>query len=160
MITHDPYLPADAVLPEGVTAASLDDLLAAADYVTVHTPLNNETHGLIGAAAFERMKRSAYFINCARGPIIDEPALIDALREGQIAGAGLDVMESASPPADHPLFGMDNVIVTPHVAFLSQQSVLELEVRTAKATVDVLQGRMPEFLVNPAVLPHSRVTLG
>ena len=159
VIVHDPYLPADAALPDGVVAASLDDLLAASDYVTVHTPLNDETRGLIGTAAFQRMKPSAYIINCARGPIIDEPALIDALRNGQIAGAGLDVMESSAPPADHPLFGMDNVIVTPHVAFLSQQSVLELEVRTAQATVDVLQGRMPEFLVNPAALPHSRVTL-
>ncbi len=159
VITYDPYLPTDAALPHGVTAASLDDLLAASDYVTVHTPLNDETRGLIGAAAFERMKPSAYIINCARGPIIDEPALVNALRDGQIAGAGLDVMESAAPPSDHPLFGMDNVTVTPHVAFLSQQSVLELEVRTAQATVDVLQGRMPEFLVNPAVLPHSRVSL-
>ena len=156
---HDPYLPADAALPDGVSAATLDDLLAASDYVTVHTPLNDETRGLMGAAEFELMKPSAYIINCARGPIIDEPALIDALRDGQIAGAGLDVMESSAPPADHPLFAMDNVIVTPHVAFLSQQSVLELEVRTAQATVDVLQGRMPEFLVNPAVLPHSRVAL-
>ena len=157
--TYDPYLPADGALPDGVAAASLEDLLAASDYVTVHTPLNEETRGLIGARAFELMKPSAYLINCARGPIVDEPALCDALRDGQIAGAGLDVVESASPPADHPLFGMDNVIVTPHVAFLSQQSVLELEVRTARATVDVLQGRIPEFLVNPSVLPNSRVTL-
>ena len=158
-LLFDPYLPADAALPDGVSAATLADLLAMSDYVTVHTPLNDETRGLMGAAEFERMKPSAYIINCARGPIIDEPALIDALRSGQIAGAGLDVVESSAPPAGHPLFAMDNVIVTPHVAFLSQQSVLELEVRTAQATVDVLLGRMPEFLVNPAVLPHSRVAL-
>lgn len=160
VLVFDPYLPADAALPDGVSAVTMDDLLAASDYVTVHTPLNDETRGLIGATAFRLMKPSAYIINCARGPIIDEPAMIDALRDGEIAGAGLDVMESSAPPADHPLFAVENVIVTPHVAFLSQQSVLELEVRTAQATVDVLQGRMPEFLVNPAVLPHSRVTLG
>ena len=159
VVVFDPYLPAGATLPDGVSAATMDDLLAISDYVTVHTPLNDETRGIIGSQAFARMKPSAYIINCARGPIIDEPALIEALRGGQIAGAGLDVMESSAPPADHPLFGMDNVIATPHVAFLSQQSVLELEVRTARATVDVLQGRMPEFLVNPAVLPHSRVAL-
>lgn len=158
-LAYDPYLASDAALPDGVTAVSLDELLAAADYVTVHTPLNDETRGLIGAEALARMKPAAYLINCARGPIVDERALYAALRDGQIAGAGLDVMESAAPPADHPLFALDNVIVTPHVAFLSQQSVLELEVRTAQATVDVLQGRMPEFLVNPAVLPHSRVRL-
>ena len=159
VLAYDPYLPADAPLPAGVIATTLDDLLPAADYVTVHTPLNEETRGLIGRTEFQRMKPSGYLINCARGPIVDESALCDALRNGQLAGAGLDVMESASPPADHPLFGMDNVIVTPHVAFLSQQSVLELEVRTARATVDVLQGRMPEFLVNPSVLTHSRVAL-
>lgn len=157
-LAYDPYLASDAALPDGVTAVSLDELLAA-DYVTVHTPLNDETRGLIGAEALARMKPAAYLINCARGPIVNEGALYAALRDGQIAGAGLDVMESAAPPADHPLFALDNVIVTPHVAFLSQQSVLELEVRTARATVDVLQGRMPEFLVNPAVLPHSRVRL-
>ncbi len=159
VLAFDPYLPADSDLPDGVNAAGLDDLLAAADYVTVHTPLNDETRGLIGPRAFGLMKPSAYLINCARGPIVDEPALLDALQSGSIAGAGLDVMESSAPPADHPMFGLHNVIITPHVAFLSQQSVLELEVRTARATVDVLQGRMPEFLVNPAVLPHSRVTL-
>ena len=105
VMVFDPYLSANATLPDGVSATSLDDLLAQSDYVTVHTPLNDETRGLVGAAAFRRMKPSAYIINCARGPIIDEPALIDALRDGQIAGAGLDVMESSSPPADHPLFG-------------------------------------------------------
>jgi len=160
VLAYDPYLSADANLPDGVMVASLDELLAASDYVTVHTPLNDETRGLIGELAFGLMKPSAYLINCARGPIVDEPALYAALRDGSIAGAGLDVMESASPPADHPMFALDNVIITPHVAFLSQQSVLELEVSTAQATVDVLQGRMPEFLVNPSVLPHSRVALG
>ena len=159
VLAFDPYLPADADLPDGISAAALDDLLAAADYITVHTPLNDETRGLIGQRAFDLMKPSAYLINCARGPIVDEPALLHALQTGSVAGAGLDVMESSAPPADHPMFGLDNVIITPHVAFLSQQSVLELEVRTAQATVDVLQGRMPEFLVNPTVLPHSRVDL-
>ena len=150
VLAYDPYLASDAVLPAGVTAAKLDDLLAAADYVTVHTPLNEETRGLIGERALALMKPSSYLINCARGPIVDEAALYTALRDGQIAGAGLDVMESAAPSPEHPMFALDNVIITPHVAFLSQQSVLELEVRTARATVDALQGRMPEFLVNPA----------
>jgi D-3-phosphoglycerate dehydrogenase len=158
-LAYDPYLPPDANLPAGTVACSLDELLADADYVTVHTPLNAETRGLIGENALARMKPSAYFINCARGPIVDETALYAALQSGGIAGAGLDVMESPAPPADHPLFALDNVIVTPHVAFLSQQSVLELEVRTARSTVDVLQGRMPEFLVNPDVRAHSRIDL-
>ena len=161
VLAYDPYLPEDAVLPDGITPASLDALLAAADYVTVHTPLNDETRGLIGERALSLMKPTSYLINCARGPIVDESALYAALRDGRIAGAGLDVMESAAPPPEHPLFALDNVIVTPHIAFLSQQSVRELQIRTAQATVAVLQGRMPEFLVNPAALaaPNARVAL-
>lgn len=161
VLVYDPCLPGDAALPAGVMAASLDELLAAADYVSVHTPLNDETHGLIGERALSLMKPSAYLINCARGPIVDEGALYAALRDGGIAGAGLDVMESAAPPPEHPLFALDNVIVTPHIAFLSEQSVRELQIRTAQATVAALQGRMPEFLVNPAALtgPNARVAL-
>lgn len=159
ILASDPYLNADSALPEGVNLVDLPTLLAEADYVSVHTPLGTDTRGLIGEHELGLMKPTAFLINCARGPIIDESALITALKDRQISGAGLDVLEQADPPADHPLFQLDNVLVTPHVAFLSQQSVLELEVRTAKATVDVLQGRMPEFLVNPAVLPHSRVKL-
>ena len=159
VLVYDPYLPADAALPDGMSASTFESVLAGSDYVTLHTPLNDDTRGLIDDCAINHMKSSAYLINCARGPIIDETALYKALRDERIAGAGLDVMESATPPASHPLFELDNVIVTPHVAFLSQQSVLELEERTARATVDVLQGRMPEFLVNPAVLSHSRIAL-
>ena len=161
VLAYDSYLPEDAVLPDGITPASLDALLAAADYVTVHTPLNDETRGLIGERALSLMKPTSYLINCARGPIVDESALYAALRDGRIAGAGLDVMESAAPPPEHPLFALDNVIVTPHIAFLSEQSVRELQIRTAQATVAVLQGRMPEFLVNPAALaaPNARVAL-
>ena len=98
-------------------------------------------------------------INCARGPIIDEQALYQALKNHSIGGAGLDVMQDSSPLPDHPLFRLNNVQITPHIAFLSQQSVLELETRTAQATVDVLQGRMPEFLVNHDVLGQSRISL-
>ena len=159
VLAHDPYLPAGLPIPSNVRMVDLPTLLAESDYITLHTPLNEETRGYIGAGEFAMMKPSAFIINCARGPIIDEDAMYTALRDGQIGGAGLDVMEQASPPAGHPLFALDNVLVTPHVAFLSQQSVLELEVRTAQATADVLQGKMPEFLVNPAVLPHARVKL-
>ncbi len=159
ILGHDPYLSDNQSGPADVRLMDLPGLLAEADYLTVHTPLNQQTQGLLGMEQFRLMKPTAYVINCARGPIIDEPALYLALRDGVIAGAGLDVMEQAAPPADHPIFKLDNVLVTPHVAYLSQQSVHELEVRTAQATVDVLQGRMPQFLVNPQVLAHSRVQL-
>lgn len=159
ILGYDPYVKAETSATRGVRLLDLPGLLAEADYLTVHTPLNQQTQGLIGAAQFASMKPNAFIINCARGPIIDESALYAALRDKTIAGAGLDVMEQPDPPADHPMFALDNVLITPHVAFLSQQSVHELEVRTAQATVDVLQGRMPEFLVNPQVLPHSRVKI-
>jgi len=159
VLAHDPYLSPDSPNPSGVTLVDFPTLLARADYISLHTPLNDETRDLLGPEALDLMKPTAFIINCARGPIIDEKALYAALRDGKIGGAGLDVMEQAAPPADHPLFQLDNVLVTPHVAFFSQQSVRELEVRTAQATVDVLQGRMPQFLVNPAVLPHARIKL-
>ncbi|MDP6549092.1 MAG: C-terminal binding protein [Dehalococcoidia bacterium] len=158
ILANDPHLSPAAAL-DGVRLVDLPELLAQSDYVTVHTPLNDETLGLVGAPELAQMKPSAFIINCARGPILDEAALYVALRDRKIAGAGLDVMEQAAPPAGHPLFQLDNVLVTPHVAFLSRQSVHELEVRTAQATVDVLQGRMPQFLVNPAVLPRARSQL-
>lgn len=159
VLAHDPYLPSQNLAEGDVRVVDLPTLLTESDYITLHTPLNEETRGLIGVEELALMKPSAFLVNCARGPIIDEAALYVALRDGGIAGAGLDVMEQAAPPADHPLFRLDNVIITPHVAFLSRQSVHELQVRTAQATADVLQGRMPEFLVNPAVLPHARTTL-
>ena len=159
ILAHDPYLAEEDALALGIRPVDLQTLLAESDYVTIHTPLNPQTQGLIGAREQAQMKPTAFLINCARGPIIDEAALYVALSERRIAGAGLDVMEQAAPSASNPIFSLDNVVVTPHVAFLSQQSVHELEVRTAQATVDVLQGRMPQFLVNPAVLPHSRVQL-
>ncbi|HJN87437.1 MAG: C-terminal binding protein [Dehalococcoidia bacterium] len=159
ILVHDPYLPPAAPMPAGVKRVDLPGLLAQSDYITVHTPLNDETRGLVGAPELAQMKPSAFIINCARGPILDEAALYAALRDRKIAGAGLDVMEQAAPPAGHPLFQLDNVLVTPHVAFLSRQSVFELEVRTAQSTADVLQGKMPEFLVNPAVLPQARIQI-
>ena len=159
LLVYDPYLPPAAPVPDGVRRVDLPALLAQSDYITVHTPLNDETRGLVGAPELAQMKPTAFIVNCARGPILDEAALYVALRDHKIAGAGLDVMEQAAPPAGHPLFQLDNVLVTPHVAFLSRQSVHELEVRTAQATVDVLQGRMPQFLVNPAVLPQARIQL-
>ena len=104
------------------------------------------------------MKREAFLINAARGPLIDEGALYDALNGGMIAGAGRDVMVDNSPRREHPLLALDNIIITPHAAFFSQESTLELERRAAAEVVSVMQGRMPNKLVNPAVLgrPNPR----
>ena len=105
------------------------------------------------------MKREAFLINAARGALIDEGALYTALKEGWIAGAGLDVLSTDAPPKDHPLFSLDNVIVTPHVAFFSQEALLELERRAAGEVARVLMGRRPENLVNPEALPRARARI-
>jgi D-3-phosphoglycerate dehydrogenase len=101
------------------------------------------------------MKPTSFIINCARGPLIDEEALHDALSNNRIGGAGLDVLVDAHPSPDNKLLKLDNVIITPHVAFYSPEAVLELEERAAGEVVSVLQGKMPDNLVNPDVLKHA-----
>ena len=155
IIATDPVVPAESVEALGGRMVDLPALLAESDFVSLHTPLSDATRNLIGREELAMMKQDAFLINAARGPLIDETALYDALKTGTIAGAGLDVMVDNSPPQDHPLLSLDNIIVTPHVAFFSQESTLELEQRAAAEVVSVMQGRMPDNLVNPAVLEHS-----
>ena len=157
VLAYDPYMTSEQCALRG--ARKVDDMeavLRESDFVTLHSPLNLETLGLIGARELDMMRSEAFLINCARGPLIDEAALFDALTGSGIAGAGLDVMEDNHPPNDHPLLGLDNVIITPHVAFFSQEATLELEQRAAREVAYVLTGRMPDNLVNPAVLEHAR----
>ena len=155
VLAFDPYMTAEQCALRGARKVEdMDDLLRESDFVTLHSPLNDETRGLIGAKELDMMKSEAFLINCARGPLIDEGALYDALTSGGIAGAGLDVMEDNHPPSDHPLLGLENIIITPHVAFFSQEATLELEQRAAREVAHVLTGRMPDNLVNPAVLEH------
>ena len=141
---------------DGVELASFEEVLKRSEFITVHTPLTPETEGMIGAEALAMMKPGSIIVNCARGGIIDEEALARALASGHLAGAGLDVLSTAPPPADHPLLGLENVIITPHTAFFSQASTIELERRTAEEAVRVLNGGMPENLVNPEVLGRAR----
>ena len=154
ILATDPIVPGELVEAHGGRMVDLPTLLAESDFISLHTPLNDATRNLIGREELSLMKQDAFLINAARGPLIDEMALYDALRTGSIAGAGLDVMADNSPPQDHPLMSLDNIIITPHVAFFSQESTLELEQRAAAEVVSVLQGRMPDNLVNPAVLKH------
>lgn len=154
VVAADPAVPADTVAALGGRRVDLPELLAESDFVTLHAPLTGATRNLIGAGELAVMKREAFLINAARGGLIDEGALYDALRGGVIAGAGLDVMVDSSPAREHPLLSLDNIIITPHVAFFSQESTLELERRAAAEVVSVMQGRMPNNLVNPAVLEH------
>jgi D-3-phosphoglycerate dehydrogenase len=133
-------------------AASLDELLGAADYVSLHVPATTKSAGLIGEHELAQMKPTAYLINTSRGTLIDEDALARALGEQQIAGAALDVLSREPPPPDLPLLGAPNVILTPHAAFYSDASIHEVQTRAATNVVTVLTGDVPEHIVNPAVL--------
>jgi D-3-phosphoglycerate dehydrogenase len=151
VIAHDPYVAAETFDRAGVGRVGFAELLAVSDYVSIHVPLQAETRGLFGADALRRMKPTAYLINTARGPIVDEVALAHALDEGRLAGAALDVMPQ-EPPVGSPLLGRDNVIVTPHVSFYSEESLVDLQTRAAEEVVAVLSGRRPRNPVNPEAL--------
>jgi D-3-phosphoglycerate dehydrogenase len=145
-----------AVRAAGAIPVSLDELAREADYVSVHLPLDGKTRGLIGAELLRSMKPTAFVVNTARGGIVDQDALLRALREGWIAGAGIDVFEPERLPADHPLLAQPNLVATPHVAFYSEESVHDLEVLAAENVAAVLNGRRPAHLVNPEVLDLPR----
>jgi D-3-phosphoglycerate dehydrogenase len=151
VLAFDPYVQASTFQSYGVTPVSLEELLERSDYVSVHTPLTPETRGLFDAAAFRRMKPSAYFINTSRGPVVVEKALIQALQEGWIAGAGLDVFEEEPLPPDSPLTVLDNVVLTPHSASYSEAAFSELYRRVGAEAARVLSGDPPENLVNPEI---------
>ena len=154
VLASDPFVPAETATQLGARMVSMQELLRESDFVTLHSPLIAETRNLIGAAELDLMKATAFLVNCARGPLIDEDALYEALQNNRIGGAGLDVLVDAHPAADHPLLRLENTIITPHVAFFSEEAVLELEERAAGEVAAVLQGRMPENLVNKDVLNH------
>ena len=154
VLACDPFVPAVTAEKLGGKMVDMPTLLKESDFVTLHSPLIPETRNMIGAAELAVMKPTAFLINCARGPLIDEGALYDALTNDRIGGVGLDVLVDAHPAPDHPLLRLENAIITPHVAFFSEEAVLELEERAAGEIAAVLQGRMPENLVNRDVLTH------
>jgi len=146
------YDPAPVAPPAGVVAADFERVLSESDFISVHVPLTPDTRGLIGETALRQMKPSAYLINTARGGLVDTVALARALREGWIAGAGLDVLPHEPIAGDDPLLELDNVVLTPHVAFYSEESLAELRRRTTQSVIDVLAGRAPEHLANGEAL--------
>jgi D-3-phosphoglycerate dehydrogenase len=151
VVTHDPYVSKHVAASAGVEQVEFDELLKISDYISIHTPLLPATHHLFNADVFRRMKPTAYLINTARGPIVDEAALANALDQGHLAGAALDVMEQ-EPPSGSPLFGRDNVIVTPHTAYYSEQSLVDLQTKAAEEVVRVLSGQAARNPVNPEAL--------
>jgi len=156
VIACDPTMDPVSVWQRGAEPVVLDDLFAESDFLSIHAPSTPETHQLVNAARLRRMKLAAFVINTARGAIVDQEALFTALREGWIAGAALDVCVPERLPADHPLLTLPNLIATPHVAFYSEESVLELEVKAARNVAAILSGRRPESVVNPEVLDLPR----
>jgi D-3-phosphoglycerate dehydrogenase len=151
VIAADPAVDADAVRGEGATPASLADLLATADIVSLHAPAIPATRHMIGAASIATMKRGAMVVNCARGSLVDETAIAAALQSGQLGGAALDVLEGEPPDPDSPIYGAPNVILTPHMAG-STQECLETIARTAGEDIArVLKGEAPHHAVNAPV---------
>jgi D-3-phosphoglycerate dehydrogenase len=153
ILAYDPYLTEAQVAAKGATKVSLETLLERADYVSVHCPRTKDSFGLFGRAQFARMKPTAYFVNTARGGIHDEDALAEAVRDGRIAGAGLDVFLKEPPDLDHPLLALENVIVTPHNAGMTAESMLEMVTATAHQWIDLFDGKVPPRLVNPEAWP-------
>jgi D-3-phosphoglycerate dehydrogenase len=136
----------------GKKVSGIHELLKVSDIVTLHVPLTGETGGLIGEAEFHMMKPSAFLINCARGPLVNEGALFRALKNGIIAGAGLDVFDPEPPKVDNPLLGLTNVVLSPHSAGLTAECVMRMASQAAQIIIDVLEGRRPEGVINPEVL--------
>ncbi|HTC32527.1 MAG TPA: C-terminal binding protein [Bryobacteraceae bacterium] len=155
VVAHDPYVSKQVAERAGVELVDFDELVKISDYISIHTPLMPATHHLFNAEVFRRMKPTAYLINTARGPIIDEAALAGALDQGHLAGAALDVMEQ-EPPTGSPLFGRDNVIITPHTSFYSEESLVDLQTKAADEVVRVLTGQAPRNPVNPEALKAAQ----
>ena len=141
----------------GAEKVSFQELLTTSDFITIHAPLTQETEHMFSDTEFRAMKPTAFLVNTARGGIVDTAALTTALRNGDIAGAGLDVLETEPPEPDTELLTLDNAIVTPHAAFVSEDAILELEVTAAKCVAQVLTGQLPESVVNPSVLEQPNL---
>ena len=155
MLAYDPYVEELVLSPYGVEPASLSEVLRHSDIVSMHAPSTPEAHHMLREEHFRLMKPSALFINTGRGPTVDEPALIKALHEGWIAGAGLDVLEQEPPDAINPLLKMENVILTAHVASASARFDPARRRRVGQEIALVLTGRWPRSCVNPSVLEKS-----
>jgi D-3-phosphoglycerate dehydrogenase / 2-oxoglutarate reductase len=147
VVAHDPYVPREVLANAGVEAMSFDDLLALADFVSIHAPLSPATRGLFNSQVFGKMKTGALLINTARGPLVDEDALIAALDCGHLGGAALDVVATEPLAASSKLIGRDNVILTPHTAFYSVEALNELQTKCASDVARVLCGEPPVYPV-------------
>lgn len=152
IIAADPYIDAEIPARSGVELAPLEELAARADIISLHCPLTEDTRGMIDDAFFELVKPSAILVNTARGPIVDMDAIAAALTDGRLAAAGLDVVHPEPLPRSSPLYDLPNVILTPHDAYYSEQSVVQVRKDTLDAALCALRGMLPRVVANPAVL--------
>jgi D-3-phosphoglycerate dehydrogenase len=155
-IAHDPYVDADTAAAEDTELVELDALLGAADFVVVTCALVPETRGLLDAKRLARMRSSAYLVNVARGPIVDQGALVDALRDGRIAGAGLDVFDPEPLPPGDPLTTLGNVVLTAHSLGWTDQCFRDCGVSAIRSLLAVAEGRRPSHVVNRDAFAHDR----
>ena len=148
VVIYDPYVTDEQAAEAGVKKVGIEELIKTSDFISIHCPLTPETRGMFNEAAFKKMKNTAYIINTARGPVIKEDDLIAALQNGEIAGAGLDVLTDDSVDINNPLLAMDNVIVTPHAAWYSEESIVTRRRQTIESVISVLEGGEPLSLIN------------
>jgi D-3-phosphoglycerate dehydrogenase / 2-oxoglutarate reductase len=154
VLAYDPYLTAEEAQARGAEKVELDELLARSDFVHLNCPLTAETEGLMGRDEFARMQPTAFFVTTARGPVHDEDALYDALVEGTIAGAGIDVFHDEPPDPSHPLLSLDNVVASPHTAGITEEATRDIARATAEQWLAIFAGQVPPRLVNPEVWPN------
>jgi D-3-phosphoglycerate dehydrogenase len=161
VLAFDPYFTREAARDLGIEMASLDEIFARSDFITLHTPLTDETRGIIDAAAIAKMKPGVRLINCARGGLIVESALAEAIRSGKVAGAALDVFEQEPTPPDNPLLALDQVIATPHLGASTQEAQLSVATMIAEQILDFLESGAVRGAVNmPAVSAEQLAVIG
>lgn len=152
ILVYDPYVPGDALASIGARKTELDEVLREADFLSLHMPVTAETRGMINADALSKMKPTAILINTARGPLVDDAALLAALQSGRIAFAGLDTHNTEPLGKDSPFCKLDNVVLTDHTAYNTEEAIVELKTKAAQNVADVLSGRPPRYPVNKLAL--------
>ncbi|MDX2043215.1 MAG: phosphoglycerate dehydrogenase [Acidobacteriota bacterium] len=160
VVAYDPFTSNEVAAKAGIELGTLDDVFTRADFVTVHTPMNDETRGIVGESAFAKMKDGVRVINCARGGLVDETALFNAIKSGKVAGAALDVFVKEPIPQDHPLLTLDEVVVTPHLGASTNEAQDSVAITTAEQVADYLANGTIAGAVNvPAVSAEALVTM-
>jgi D-3-phosphoglycerate dehydrogenase len=157
VLVCDPYIPKKDITDRGCVPATFETLLKESDFITLHVPLTPETSGMINEKAVRQMKPTAWLINTSRGPVVDTKALYKVMKEGHLAGAGLDVLPQEPPSWDDPIFTLPNIIFTPHSAFYSEGSLAELLEKAATRVVEVLSGQVPANVINTEVLKQANL---